>query len=115
MAHGTVTVTNPYTEEVKVVPVGFSWTVLFFGAFPALFRQDWMGFGIMAGILILTGFLGLAIIPLVIFAFIYNDKMHLKKLLDSGWKIKPNTYVGSKNVDVVSSSVGYNLNKHTLE
>lgn len=109
MAHGSVALVNPVTDEVKSVPVGFSWTVLFWGCFPALFRQDWKNFGIVAGTLLITGFLFLAFIPLIIFSFIYNDKMCLKDLLNSGWKIKG--YNGSKSLEAVGQSLGYNLDK----
>jgi len=109
MAHGTVVVINPITEEIKSIPVGFSWTVLCWGCFPALFRQDWKHFGIMAATLVITGLMFVAFIPLVVFAFIYNDKMCLKDLLNSGWKIK--SYHGSKTLEVVGMSVGYNLDK----
>lgn len=109
MAHGSVTLINPTTDELKVVPVGFSWTVLFWGCFPALFRQDWKNFGIMAGTLVVSGLLLIAFIPLVVFAFIYNDKMCVKDLLNSGWKIKG--YAGSKTLQAVGQSVGYNLDK----
>jgi len=109
MAHGKVILVNPHTEEVKTIPVGFSWTVLFWGCFPALFRQDWMNFGIMAGTLLVSAFLFVAFIPLIVFSFIYNDKMCLKSLLNDGWKIK--SYYGKKNLDAVGNSVGYNLDK----
>ncbi len=112
MAHGNVVVVNTSTDEIKSVPVGFSWTVLFWGCFPALFRQDWKNFGIMAGTLVVSGLLLIAFIPLVVFAFIYNDKMCLKDLLNNGWKIKE--YTGSKSLNVVGQSVGYNLDKFML-
>ncbi len=35
-----VTLFNPTTRQSKQVKVGFSWTVFFFGSFPALFRGD---------------------------------------------------------------------------
>lgn len=109
MAHGTVSVVNPQTDETRIIPVGFSWTVLFWGCFPALFRQDWKHFAIMGVTLFITGLMLIAFIPLVVFAFIYNDKMCLKNLLNDGWKIK--NYVGKKNLEVVGQSVGYNLDK----
>jgi hypothetical protein len=113
MAHGKITLINPLTDEIKTVPVGYSWTVLFWGFFPPLFRQDWKNFGILAATLIVTGLMMLAFIPVIIFSFIYNDKMCLKTLLENGWKIKG--YLGSKNLDVVGGSVGYNLDKFMLK
>lgn len=113
MAHGTVTLVNPVSEQTKNLPVGYSWTVLLFGCFPALFRQDWKNFGIMLAILLVSGFLMVAFIPLIVFSFIYNDKMCLKDLLDSGWKIKG--YSGKKSLDTVAESTGYNLKKYMLE
>lgn len=112
MAHGTVTLVNPVTEEIKTVPTGYSWTVLFWGCFPALFRQDWKNFGILAATLLISGMFGIAIIPLIIFSFMYNDKMCLKDLLNTGWKIKG--YIGTKSLDHVSSSVGFRLDKFMM-
>jgi hypothetical protein len=109
MAHGTVWVKNPQTEEIKGIPVGFAWTVLFWGCFPALFRQDWKHFAIMGATLFITSLMLIAFIPLIVFAFIYNDKMCLKDLLNKGWKIT--SYNGSKTLQVVGQSVGYNLDK----
>lgn len=112
MAHGTVTLVNPITDEVKSVPAGYSCTVLFWGCFPALFRQDWKNFGILAVTLVVSGLLGIGFIPLIIFSFIYNDKMCLKDLLNSGWKIKG--YTGSKSLDHVGASVGLRLDKFMM-
>lgn len=115
MAHGHVTVSseNSYQPTKKSLPVGYSWTVLFFGCFPALFRQDWKNFLIMAGTLFITGWFGLAFIPLIIFSFIYNDKMCLVTHLQSGYKI--NKYYGKKSLEEVSASSGYNLSKYMAE
>jgi hypothetical protein len=111
MAHGNVELRNPTTGEVKLAPVGYSWTVLFWGFFPALFRQDWKNAGIIIGIAIVAGliFEGAGFIPLILFSFIYNDKMHLKDLLDAGWRIA--RYSGKKNLAVVEQGLGYSLDK----
>ena len=73
---------------IKEVKLGFSWTTLFFGMFPALLRKDFKWAMIMLGIsitinLILFG-LG-ALITGVIFAFIYN-KIYIKNLLMNGYR-----------------------------
>jgi hypothetical protein len=113
MAHGTVEVINPTTDEVKFVPVGYSWTVLFWGFFPPLVRQDWKFGVIIAGVLIGTALIWISWIPLILFSFMYNDKMYLKSLLENGWKIKK--YTGKKNLDVVQASVGLNLSKFMVD
>jgi hypothetical protein len=111
MAHGKVIVINPISEETKTLPIGYSWTVLFWGCFPALFRQDWKNFAIIAGVIFVAGLMKLALIPLIVFSIIYN-KMCFKDHLDNGWKIK--SYYGSKSLDAVAHETGYNLNKYLV-
>lgn len=66
----------------KVVPTGFSWTTLFFGCFPALFRGDWKWAIIMIVAIILTH--GIA---LVVFPFFYN-KVYVNDLIERGWAVE---------------------------
>lgn len=113
MAHGTVTVVNNFSGERKDIPVGYSWTVLFWGCFPALFRQDWKNFGIMAAVLVVTSFMYIAWIPLIVFSFIYNEKMCLRDHLDKGWKIKG--YSGKYNLEYVERKMGYDFSKFKAE
>ncbi len=82
MAHSTITFENPNTGQIKQAPIGFSWTVLFFGALPALFRGHWSGFAIMLICAILT-----ASLSNLVFMFIYN-KMHAKHLISEGYKVR---------------------------
>ena len=63
----------------KEVPVGFSWTVTFFGSFVPLFRGDLKWFFIM--ILLGTMTLGFS---KFFFMFCYN-KIYIKELLADGW------------------------------
>jgi hypothetical protein len=65
--------------EVKTAPIGFSWTTLFFGFWPAVFRFDWLWAAILFVACLLT-------YPLaaIVFAFFYN-KIYVKRLLDNGY------------------------------
>lgn len=79
MAFTTVYLTNGI--EIKKAPIGYSWTTLFFGPFPALFRQDWLwALGLFFGNLLTYGIVGLVV------SFFYN-KAYLKGLFNSGYKI----------------------------
>ncbi|MGJ8588808.1 MAG: hypothetical protein ACSHXW_11690 [Yoonia sp.] len=85
MAYGKIYFENPRTGQMKEAPVGFSWTVFFFNALPALFRGHWVGFLIMLICALLTfGLSGL------VFMFIYN-KMYVKHLISEGYKAKSGT------------------------
>lgn len=109
MAHGKLMFENPNTGETKVAPVGFSWTTLFWGVFPALFRLDWKNFAIQVGVHITIGLVSagtLNILPLVVFSLIYN-RMHIKDLVESGWVI--NRYEGSKTLQAAASDVNLDL------
>jgi hypothetical protein len=102
MAYGSVQLKNDITNQFRNAPVGFSWTVLFFGGFPALFRSDWKWAIIMFILQWVTfGLSGL------VFMFIYN-KMYLKDLLMNGYKI---TNFTSTSKDQVGQYVGMDLNQ----
>lgn len=81
MAYATIDFHHPRTGALKQAPVGFSWTTLFFGFFPALFRGHWTG----AVIIFLIGWLTLGFAHLI-FAFVYN-KMYVKHLLSEGFRL----------------------------
>ena len=74
---------------VKEGYYGFSWTTLFFGFFPALFRGDFMtfigGFVISFIIGVLTFGIGWFFIS-VVWAFFYN-KYHLRRLIERGYEL----------------------------
>lgn len=71
---------NPNTRQAKQAKVGFSWTVFFFGPFPALFRGDWKWFLI---ILLANSFT--AGFSNLVFIFIYN-KLYINDLLLQGFE-----------------------------
>ena len=79
MAFSTINLKHPEFEVTKQVPVGFSWTVLFFGCFSELFRGDWK----WAIVMLLLSLFTFGISHLV-FIFLYN-KLYLNSLLDKGF------------------------------
>jgi hypothetical protein len=70
---------NEHTGATRQRKLGFSWTTMFFGFWPAIFRADWKWGLIQLGIGILT--LGLSSL---VFMFIYN-RLHIKDLLTNGF------------------------------
>ena len=79
MASSTLNLKHPQFEVRKTAPVGFSWTVFFFGIFPAIFRGDWKWTLIMLVAAVCT--LGLSNL---VFCFIYN-KLYIQSLLEQGY------------------------------
>jgi len=67
------------TGLLKEVPVGFSWTTLFFGFFPALFRDDIKWCAIWLVVAMIT--FGVSVL---VFPFFYN-KIYARSLLESGY------------------------------
>lgn len=80
-----VTLKNERNGLVKVAPVGFSWTVLLFGWFPTLFRQDYKWFLIMLGSTLILDTIGLGLLVGIAFSFFYN-KLYIEDLLREGYK-----------------------------
>ena len=97
MAFANITVTNGI--EIKKVPLGYSWTTLFFGIFPSLFRGDWFVCFCLTIACVLTG--GLASI---VFSFVYN-KMYAKALFNNGYWI--NSLPSGTTEDDVKNYVGF--------
>ncbi|MEK6425025.1 MAG: hypothetical protein V4801_36060 [Burkholderia gladioli] len=90
MAHSAIVFKHPTFGTIKKAPVGFSWTTLFFGFFPALLRGDfkWAAiiFGATCAISLVTMGVG-AIVPGIVFAVIYN-KMYIRDLVAKGFEVE---------------------------
>lgn len=96
MAHATIYLTNGV--EVKKAPVGFSWTVLLFGGWPPLFRQDWLwGIVLLIACIFTWGIAG------IVCSFFYN-KVYIKSLIDKGYTINPSSEVSD---DYLKNYLGY--------
>ena len=79
MAYANVYLTNDL--ELKKVPVGYSWTVLFFGPFVSAIRGDWpWAVGLLVGNLLSYGIFG------IVMSFLYN-KIYMKSLFSKGYRI----------------------------
>ena len=84
MAYTKITLKNEENGRVKIAPLGFSWTSLFFGWLVPLLRGDmswaaWLIFGA------LTAFLSN-----IYQAFVYN-KAYIKDLIKKGFKVSETT------------------------
>lgn len=80
----TVLMRDPATGITKKGFYGFSWTTLFFGGFPALFRGD-----LVIGILVIVANLLTCGLAGIIWAFIYNKKYTLG-LVEKGYQFSDN-------------------------
>ena len=85
---------------MKEAPIGFSWTTLFFGCFPALFRGNWKWAVIQFILAIIT--MGLSTL---VFMFIYN-KLYVKDLIGSGFKALS---IASGDMNFASAKVGVQI------
>lgn len=93
---------HPQTGITQKAPIGFSWTTLFFGGLPALFRGDIKWFFIQLLVDCFT--LGVSAFA---FPFIYN-KIFVKKLLEKGFKVKD---IEGGILDEANKKLGINLPK----
>ena len=82
MAFAVITLENKKTNQMKLAPVGYSWTNLFFGFFVPIFRGDWKWGIIFLAVGIVTAGFGC-----IITSFFYN-KLYASDLLQDGFKVK---------------------------
>ena len=82
MAFALISLENKKTKQLKLAPVGFSWTNFFFGFFVPLFRGDWK----WAAIFFVVGWVTFGF-GSIITAFFYN-KLYAEDLIKNGFKVK---------------------------
>ncbi len=86
---------------------GFSWTTLFFGGFPALFRGDFLTFLGMFAILVIVGFWSFGIgslIAMFTWAFFYNG-YYTRKLLERGYEFADTPHSNSQAASVLGVQI----------
>ena len=81
MAYANLVLKNPRIGHIRKAPVGFSWTTLLFGPFPALLRQHWVGAGVQVLVALITGGLSFLVFP-----FFYN-KWYINHLVQDGFVV----------------------------
>jgi len=107
MAFDTAILENPRTGQIRSAPVGFSWTMFFFGPFAPMFRGDWKWaiiLLILASVAMVAsaGFLGW--LPSLVGAFLWN-KSYFTRLISDGFQLKT-TEKGS-DLEKVDREVGF--------
>jgi len=106
----TVVLKDLKSGLVKNGYFGFSWTTLFFGFFPALFRSDFVTFvgGFVVSLIIgaMTFGIGIFVIA-IIWAFMYN-KYYTRKLLEKGYVLSDTAEVNQK----AAAALGVSLEKN---
>ncbi|HEY1856405.1 hypothetical protein [Acidocella sp.] len=76
------------TGIIKKGFYGFSWTTFFFGAIPALFRQDFITFIGAFVVMVILGCITFGIgtfVAMVAWAFMYN-KYYTRRLIERGYE-----------------------------
>ncbi len=92
---------------------GFSWTTLFFGCFPALFRRDFLtflgGFAVLVVLAFVTAGIGV-FIAMPIWAFLYNG-YYTRRLLERGY-----IFAGSQSENLrAASALGVSIDRFKKE
>lgn len=105
MAHSTLYLMNPMTGQRKQAPVGFSWTNLLFGPFPALFRQDWM-VGVMLFFLgLVLSFMARNWVLWILQGFFYN-KNYIERMLAEGYVVES---ISGRPLEQLETDLGMRL------
>jgi len=100
MAFTSVVFKNPQTGAMKEAPISFSWTVFFFGFFPALFRGDIKWAAIMFVIACFTFSLSN-----LVFMFIYN-RLYVQDLIAAGFKAQS---IAKGELGYASAKLGFEI------
>jgi len=88
MAYDTALFIQKGTGKRANAPVGFSWTVLFFGFYVPLLRRDFKNAGIIFLALIVSSLLfPLSIVALIYLSYVYN-KFYVEKLINDGYRFE---------------------------
>jgi len=104
VAFAKVFLKNPRTGQMREAPVGFSWTVFFFGFFPPLLRGDWAIGAVMFLTAMILFWIFLPFLPALIMSFIYN-KMYIRRMINEGFEVTG----GTTDLEIIERKVGFTL------
>ena len=100
-----VVLRHPITGLVRNGYYGFSWTSLFFGFLPALFRLDFLTFAIGFAIYIVLGAFtfGFAAIGIgVVWAFVYN-RYYTRRLIENGYLLVGDSVIARRHLGITGT------------
>lgn len=100
MAHNIIFFQNPHTGKTRRAPVGYSWTVLFFGPLVFLSRKEWALFGVTLVLTILTLHLSNVLLSFKV------NRMYVQMLINLGYRVS-NLQRGTE--EQVSEELGITL------
>lgn len=81
MAYNTIYFQNPHTDQSRRAPVGYAWTVLFFGPLVFLARKEWMLFAITLVLTLITAHLS------NVFLSFKGNRMYIQMLVNVGYRV----------------------------
>lgn len=90
MAHSQIVFKHPSFGSLKPAPVGFSWTTLFFGFFPALFRGDikWAAIIFLLSVVVGLVTAGFGVLVAAICFAVFYNKLYIKDLVAKGYQVQ---------------------------
>ncbi len=94
------------TGLAKTGYIGYSWTTLIFGAFPALFRGDFLTFLGAFVIAFVIGIFTAGIggwVAMIIWSFMYN-KHYTTKLIEKGYEFSDSEEMNTSAAEAVGQS-----------
>lgn len=104
MAFAKVFLKNPRTGQMREAPVGYSWTMFFFGFFPPLLRGDWVIAIIIFILSLALFFVFLPFAPSLVMSFFYN-KMYLRRMINEGFEATG----GTADLAMIERKVGFTI------
>lgn len=90
MAYAKIIFQHPETGLTREAPVGYSWTVLFFGSFVGIIRfVDALSIIQLIAYIVLLGFWGLGLLLFNIFGSFFYNKFYINRLITAkGYRVK---------------------------